>query len=132
MALFAARMRTANDFGHGVGFVEGLGAGETQYVFAPALRLYDTLAATGGVNVRVGVKHAFQTALKASLGHAVQQVPGRGNVNAFALELGGHVIEESRQMPWHIGLHLFESLLLFQQFRADYQPIERAVGMRRA
>ncbi|MNI70782.1 hypothetical protein D3C73_1266150 [compost metagenome] len=132
MALFANGMGTADDLGHGIGFVEGLGTGKAQHVFAPAFGLHHALAATGGVHERLRVKDAFQAALKAGLGHAVEQVPGGADVHALALELGRHVIEEGGQVLGHLGLQLVERLFLFQQFRADHQAIEGALGLCRA
>ncbi|MCY1434967.1 hypothetical protein D9M71_510450 [compost metagenome] len=127
MALFAARMGAADDFGHGIGFVQGLGPGKAQHVLAPALRLHHTLAATGGMDVRVGIEDAFQAAFKAGLGHAVQQVPGRADVHALARKLGGHMVEKACQVLGHVGLQLVECLLFFQQFGADHQAVEGAL-----
>ncbi|MNO71376.1 hypothetical protein D3C76_622920 [compost metagenome] len=94
--------------------------------------MHHALAATGGVHERLRVKDAFQAALKAGLGHAVEQVPGGADVHALALELGRHVIEEGGQVLGHLGLQLVERLFLFQQFRADHQAIEGALGLCRA
>ncbi|MND70540.1 hypothetical protein D3C80_620480 [compost metagenome] len=84
------------------------------------------------MDVRIGVKDAFQAAFKPSLGHAVQQVPGRADVHALALELGGHVVEKLRQVLGHVGLQLVERFLLGHQLRADFQAVEGALGVGRA
>ncbi|MNP34362.1 hypothetical protein D3C76_1276440 [compost metagenome] len=62
----------------------------------------------------------------------MQQVPGAADVDHLALEAGGHVGEEVRQVAGHVGLQLVEVFFLGHQFGADHQTVQGAFGMGRA
>ncbi|MNM99438.1 hypothetical protein D3C81_1119990 [compost metagenome] len=75
------------------------------------------------------MEHALQSALEAGPGHAVQQVPGRADIDALAAQPGRRVFEECGEVLRHLCLQLVECLLLLQQFRADLKAVKRALGM---